>query len=88
MQDYPALALKTDYTEAQSVGARIHREGHPGLVVPSVRYFGGQNNAVFNPVASSNSRFNCQLTYRLDGQRIVVERQPGVLWMEIPITEI
>jgi hypothetical protein len=36
MQDYPALALKTDYTEAQSVGARIHREGHPGLVVPSV----------------------------------------------------
>ncbi len=88
VHDYPALAHKTDYTEAQSVGARIHREGHPGLLVPSVRYVGGENYAVFNPVALSNPRLNCQLTYRLDGQRIAVERQPGVTWMEIPITEI
>ncbi len=36
--DFPELAHKTDYSYAQLVGARIHREGHPGLLIPSVRY--------------------------------------------------
>jgi hypothetical protein len=80
------LMHKTDYGYTQSVGARLHREGHPGLVTTSVRYPAGQNYAVLNPAVLSNPRHHCQLTYRLDGPRIVIEKQPGVVWMAIETT--
>jgi hypothetical protein len=80
---YPDLMHKTDYSYPQSVGARLHREGHPGLVTASVRYAPGTNYAVLNPAVLSNPRLHCQLTYRLDGQRIVIEKQPGVVWMDV-----
>lgn len=81
--DYPDLLHKTDYAYAQSVGARIHREGHPGLLVPSARFIGGENCAVFNPAVLSNPRVTCHLTYRLDGPRIMVEKTSGACWMEL-----
>ncbi len=31
----------------------------------------------------SNPRYHCQLSYRLESHRIVIEKQPGVAWMEI-----
>ncbi len=77
------LMHKTNYSYTQLVGARLHREGHPGLVTTSVRHASGTNYAVLNPVVLSNPRHHCQLTYRLDGQRITIEKQPGVVWMEI-----
>jgi RES domain len=80
---HPGLTHKTDYSYAQSVGARLHREGHPGLVSASVRHVSGQNYVILNPDVLSNPRQHCQLTYRLEGLCIVVERQPGVTWMEI-----
>lgn len=82
------LLHKTDYTAAQSVGARIHREGHPGLVIPSVRYAQGDNYVVMNPAVLSNPRFHCQLTYRVDGPRIVVEKTPGKTWMVIATADL
>ncbi len=88
VRDYPDIVHKTDYAYPQSVGARIHREGHPGLLVPSVRYPGGESHVVFNPDVLSNPRLNCQLTYRLEGERILVEKKPGVTWLAIRITEI
>ena len=36
-----------------------------------------------NPAVLSNPRFFCQLTYRVDGPRIVVEKTPGQAWMRI-----
>ena len=60
------------------MGARIHREGHPGLLTQSVRRLAGENAAIFNPDVLSNPSLNCQLTYRLDGDQIVVEKQPGM----------
>jgi hypothetical protein len=86
--DYPALFHKTDYTYSQSVGARINREGHPGLVVPSVRYNGGENYVVFNPDVLSNPKFNCQLTYRVEADSIIVEKNPGTTWLVVPIAEL
>jgi len=86
VRDQPDLMHKTDYTCAQSVGARLHREGHPGLLVPSARCQGGENYVVFNPAVLSNPRFNCQLTYRLDGDRVRVEKSAGRTWFQIPIT--
>ena len=80
---HPGLMHKTDYSTTQSVGARLHREGFPGLVTASVRYAAGTNYAVLNPAVLSNPRQHCQLTYRLDGQHIVIEKQPGVVWMDI-----
>lgn len=77
------LVHKTDYRYPQSVGARLHREGHPGLVTVSVRYAPGHNYAVLNPDVLSNPRQCCQLSYRLDGHRIIVEKQPGRTWMDI-----
>jgi len=86
--EFANLLHKTDYTAAQSVGARIHREGHPGLVIPSVRYAQGDNYVVMNPAVLSNPRFHCQLTYRVDGPRIVVEKTPGKTWMVIATADL
>ncbi|MBA4742980.1 MAG: RES family NAD+ phosphorylase [Azoarcus sp.] len=86
--DFPELAHKTDYSYAQSVGARIHREGHPGLLIPSVRYASGESCVVFNPAVLSNPRMHCQLTYRLDGGRIIVEKVAGKTWLDIEVAEL
>lgn len=83
----PGLMHKTDYRTTQSLGARLHREGHPGLVAKSVRHFSGQNYAIFNPDILSDPRSHCQLTYRLKDRRIVVEKQPDVTWIEIALIE-
>lgn len=80
---HSGLMHKTDYSTAQSAGARLHREGHPGLVTASVRHAVGQNYVVLNPDVLSNPRHHCQLSYRLEGHCIVIEKQPGVAWMEI-----
>lgn len=82
------LMHASDYAYCQSVGTRIKHEGHPGLVTRSVRHAGGENHAVFNPAVLSNPRDHSQLTYRLDGKRIVVEKKPGVAWMRIAISEL
>jgi hypothetical protein len=80
---YSGLMHKTDYSYTQSIGSRLHREGHPGLVTASVRHAEGRNYVIFNPDVLSNPRFNCQLTYRLEGNDIFIEKQPGVAWMKI-----
>jgi hypothetical protein len=85
---HPGLMHKTDYSFAQAVGARLHREGHPGLVSASVRHAPGHNYAILNPAVLSNPRLHCQLTYRLDGQHVVVEKQPGVVWLNMAIAEL
>lgn len=79
----PDLLHPSDYTFCQTVGARIHREGHPGLLTRSVRRPAGENLAIFNPAVLSNPRHNCQLTYRLEGGQIVVEKQPGATWITL-----
>jgi len=80
---HPGLIHPSDYSDAQSVGARLHREGHPGLVTTSVRHAPGHNYVVFNPAVLSNPRLHCQLTYRLDGQHILIEKQAGLTWMDV-----
>ena len=41
--------------------------------------------AVFNPAVLSNPRLECQLTYRLEGERISVEMQPGAVWISLEV---
>ena len=40
---------------------------------------------IFNPAVLSNPRHNCQLTYRLEGEQIVVQKRLGVAWMTLDI---
>lgn len=82
----PDLLHPSDYAFCQAVGARIHREGHPGLITQSVRRLAGENVAIFNPGVLSHPRHNCQLTYRLEGERIVVAKQPGVPWITLDVS--
>lgn len=83
--DHPDLLHPSDYAFCQSVGVRVHREGHPGLLTRSVRRPGGDNMVIFNPAVLSNPRHNCQLTYRLEGEQIVVEKRLGVAWMTLDV---
>lgn len=82
IENFTGVVHPTDYRDAQFVGARLHREGHPGLVTQSVRHAEGDSYVVMNPAVLSNPRLHCQLTYRLKAGRIVVEKQPGVAWMD------
>lgn len=85
--DHPELLHPSDYALCQSVGARINREGHPGLLTRSVRRPAGENMAIFNPAVLSDPRHNCQLTYRLQGEQIVVEKQLGVPWISLNVAD-
>jgi len=86
--EHTDLLHPTDYAFPQAVGARIHREGHPGLLIQSVRRREGENVAIFNPGMLSNPRHHCQLTYRLEGARIVVEKHPGETWISAAVAEL
>ena len=88
LEDYPLLIHKTDYSFTQSVGSRMHREGHPGLVTASVRYEKRDLYAVLNPNVLSNPRHHSYLTYTLDGNRIQVEKTQEEVWLEIEVNEI
>ncbi len=81
---HAGLMHKTDYSETQTIGARLHREGHPGVLTPSVRHSEGVNYAILNPDVLSSPRHHCYLSYRLRGETIVVEKQAGEVWLEIP----
>jgi hypothetical protein len=84
--EYIELLHPSDYSFTHAVGARIHREGHPGILIQSVRRPGGENLAIFNPRVLSAPRHHCQLTYRLEGGRITVEKRPGKVWMTLQMT--
>lgn len=81
---YPALVHKTDYGATQAIGAKMHREGHPGLVTRSARHPQGQNHAILNPAVLSQPNHHCQLKYLLEKDRIVIEKQHQTTWLEIP----
>lgn len=85
---FPDLIHKTDYTFAQSVGQRMHREGHPGLLTFSARHPSGENYVIFNPAVLSDPRHHGYLTYRLEASRIAIEKVPGTTWMEISMDAI
>ena len=86
-EKFPDLLSPSDYVFCQSIGNRIHQEGHPGLITHSVLRPAGENLAIFNPDVLSNPRRTDQLTYRLEGDRIVVELQSGTPWMTLDVSQ-
>jgi len=84
-ETHPLVIHRTDYSFTQSIGSRVHREGHPGLVSRSVRHETGSVFAVLNPNVLSNPGHHSYLTYILEGDRIAVEKKPGAKWLEIAL---
>ena len=80
---YPELIHRTDYSSTQSIGAKFHREGHPGLITKSVRYPTGDSYVILNHGVLSQPKTHCYLTYRMVGQKIQIEKEPTVVWLEI-----
>ena len=80
---FPSLVDLRDYTITQQIGARLHREGHPGLVTRSSRC-GGDIYTVLNPKVLRDPRQVCNLTYTTTDHGIEVERQPGTVLMVLP----
>ncbi len=83
LDQYPSLVSPHDYSFCQQVGARLHREGHPGLISLSARC-AGQVFAVLNANLLSNPRHHCYLTYTTTADGISVEQTPGEILMAIP----
>jgi hypothetical protein len=76
--DFPDL-VGPDYGFTQQIGERLHREGHPGLLAPSVRHRGGINLVALTPAILSDPKLFCYLTYTCDPTRrcVTVERTVG-----------
>ena len=85
VNDFSGLRHKTDYSYTHAVGARIHREGYPGLLTQSARCECGENYAIFNASVLSNPRDHCFLTYTLQDDSIVIEKTPGRCLMKISL---
>lgn len=84
LEAFPALIdpAPSSYHITHQVGARIHHDGHPGLISHSARCE-GDGYAIFKPQVLSNPRQFCYLTYRVEGGSVTIERQPGKLLLKI-----
>ena len=82
LEDFPALVDPDSYHLTHQVGARIHHEGHPGLVTRSARCEGNVN-AIFNPRVLTNPRDMCYLTYETQAGVVNVVRQSGEVVLRI-----
>lgn len=89
VERFPALIDPRDYSFTQSVGRRIHREGHPGLVTRSARCE-GEVYAVFRERVLSQPRNHCELTYLIkpNTNAVRVERQRARRWMSVPFGDV
>jgi hypothetical protein len=78
--EYPDLVHPTRYHFTQQIGARLHRESHPGFVTPSARCEGENYGGLNRNVLSSPP---CLLFPEVpaDPGGVVVEREAGQTWM-------
>ncbi len=82
MLSYPALVDPGSHHLTHHVGARIHHDGHPGLITRSARCE-GDIYAVFNSQVLSDPRQVYYLTYQIKTGSVFVERQPGEVLLKI-----
>jgi RES domain len=62
-----SLIHPSNYSATQAIGARLKKEGHPGLIAPSVRRPQGDNYVILNPavlIVSAQLPFNLQVKRR------------------------
>ena len=76
-EEYPWLVDPVNYTQCQEIGRRVSGEGHPLLIVPSVRHKEGINFVVFNRNILSNPREFCRLQYIFDVTKKTIKQFRG-----------
>lgn len=76
---FPALIDPADYRLTQQIGARLHHEGHPGLVTRSARC-AGDVYAVLNAKVLKQARQVGYLSYTTTDRGVEVERGSGRVW--------
>lgn len=82
-KDFPFL-ISDDYEECQQLGRLLHQQGHPGIFTRSARCKkSGNNVVVFNEKVLSEPKNHCNLTYRLNGNQVTIERTVGDVEMAI-----
>ncbi len=82
---FPELLNRDDYRYCQGVGARIHHEGHPGLITRSARYLRGDTIAILNSKVLSSPRHAAYFSYTLQDDCIDV-REDGIKeFLSIPL---
>jgi hypothetical protein len=80
---HPALIDPDSYHLTHQVGAKMHHNGHPGLVSRSARCE-GDIFAIFNQRVLLNPRQLCYLTYRVDAGAAIVKRSSGETILKFP----
>jgi hypothetical protein len=82
---FPELLNRDDYRYCQGVGARIHHEGHPGLITRSARYLRGDTIAILNSKVLSSPRHAAYFSYTLQDDCIDVREDGKNAFLTIPI---
>lgn len=82
---FPELLNRDDYRYCQGVGARIHHEGHPGLITRSARYLRGDTIAILNSKVLSSPRHAAYFSYTLQDDCIDVREDGKEAFLTIPI---
>ena len=82
---FPELLNRDDYRYCQEVGARIHHEGHPGLITRSARYLRGDTIAILNSKVLSSPRHAAYFSYTLQDDCIDVQEDGKSAFLTIPI---
>lgn len=73
-EDKLLAAEASNYDYTQKIGARINREGHPGLITASARHPNGENVVLFKPhILSNPSHYNDYIyEYDINTQRLLI----------------
>lgn len=82
---FPDLMNRDDYRYCQGVGARIHHEGHPGLITRSARYLRGDTIAILNSKVLSSPRHAAYFSYALQDDGIDIKEDGINAFLRIPI---
>jgi hypothetical protein len=75
--DFAALLDPHDYSEAQTLGGRLHASASEGIVYPSIRRAGGECVGLFYPDLASNPAQGRHLDYHWNGERVDLFREPA-----------
>jgi hypothetical protein len=81
---HPQLMDPNDYSYTQTVGTRLHHEGHPGLLTRSTRYLSGDTFAILKPQVLSAPRHAAYYSYEVTEDSIVVKLDGKSLVLKIP----
>ena len=80
---HPQLMDPNDYSYTQSVGARLHHEGHPGLMTRSSRNLSGDTFAILKAQVLTTPRHAAYYSYEITEESIVVKLDGKSLLLKI-----